>query len=528
MDQVGRAVIFVILSLMVLFGYQYLFPQAPAKKPTQNAEQQSTSTAPSASTAPADAAKDAPPVLSTSSTTPATQEPLSERVVTVENSLYKATFSTKGGTVKGWILKGFKDNAKRDIDLLRHSGRYPAMAVGSKGDYSISNSIFQLTGSDLTLDASRPTGTLTFFHEAQGVTIRRTYTFYHDSYRFDVHDEVAGLGAYEITLGGEFGLYDRKAEFLHVGPVLLVDTKKHDLDAGDLDAPQTFTESLKWIAIEDKYFFSGLVPKDKMASSKAWRDGDSNAVAFEAASGTGSYHFTAYAGPKERDRLMALNIGLEHIVDFGFFSPIALPIFWLMKKLYLFTHNYGWSIVLLTILIRLPFIPLVNKSQRSMKKLAELNPRMQEIREKYKKDPQRMNLEVMELYKKHKVNPVSGCLPLLLQIPVFFALYKVLLVAIELRGAPWAFWIVDLSGQDPYYVMPIIMGATMFIQQKITPSTMDPMQQKIMLFMPIIFTGVSLSFASGLVLYWMVNNLLSIAQQVVVNKQTEKEARSGA
>ena len=228
-------------------------------------------------------------------------------------------------------------------------------------------------------------------------------------------------------------------------------------------------------------------------------------------------------------------MGLEYIVDFGFFSVLAVPLFWALKLFYKIFGNYGWAIVLLTILIRIPFIPLVNKSQKSMKKLQELQPRMAEVREKFKKDPQRMQREMMDLYKKYKVNPLGGCLPILLQIPVFFALYKILMIAIELRGAPFMLWLKDLSAPDTLFghiptwfpliggfavgPLPILMGATMIIQQKMTPTSMDPAQNRIMMFMPIVFTFLFLNFATGLVLYWLMNNLFSIAQQLYVNRK---------
>ncbi len=177
--------------------------------------------------------------------------------------------------------------------------------------------------------------------------------------------------------------------------------------------------------------------------------------------------------------------------------------------------------MLLTIIVRVPFIPIVNKGQRSMKRLQKVQPLMQQIREQHKKDPKRMQSEMMNLYKKHKVNPLGGCLPMLLQIPVFFALYKVLMVAIELREAPWVFWIIDLSAKDPLYILPLVMGASMFLQQKMTPTAGDPRQQKIMMFMPVIFKVLFNNFASGLVLYWLVNNLLSIGQQIYVNKKKD-------
>ena len=196
-----------------------------------------------------------------------------------------------------------------------------------------------------------------------------------------------------------------------------------------------------------------------------------------------------------------------------------MPLFWVLKFFYKFFGNYGWSIIILTILIRIPFIPILNKSQQSMKKMSTIQPMMAEIKEKYKKDPQKMQKEITALYKKHKVNPIGGCLPMFLQIPVFIALYNVLLKAIELRGAPFILWIADMSIKDPYYIFPVVMGLSMLLQQKMTPSTMDPKQAKIMMFMPIVFTFMFLSFPAGLVLYWLVNNVLAIIQQYFVNKK---------
>ncbi|UCE71538.1 MAG: membrane protein insertase YidC, partial [Nitrospiraceae bacterium] len=212
---------------------------------------------------------------------------------------------------------------------------------------------------------------------------------------------------------------------------------------------------------------------------------------------------------------------LEHLVDFGWFAFVAMPLFWVLKYFYSFTGNYGWSIILLTIVTRVPFIPIMAKSQKSMKKMQKVQPLMAELKEKYKNDAAKLQKETMELYKKHKVNPIGGCLPMFLQIPVFIALFNVLQKAIELRGAPWIFWITDLSVKDPYYVLPIVMGLTMVLQQKMTPSAMDPKQAKIMMLMPIVFTFMFLSFASGLVLYWLVNNILGIAQQFHTNRKAD-------
>jgi YidC/Oxa1 family membrane protein insertase len=228
---------------------------------------------------------------------------------------------------------------------------------------------------------------------------------------------------------------------------------------------------------------------------------------------------------------------MEHVIDFGFFSIIARPLFWFLKWLYGLSHNYGVAIILLTIITRIPFFPLISKGQKSMKKLADIQPKMAEIREKYKNDPQKMQQEMMALYKTNKVSPMGGCLPMLLQMPVFFALYSTLSTAIELRQAPFMLWIKDLAQPDtlfghiPHAIpflggfalgpLPLLMGATSFVQQKMTPSTADPKQQKIMMLMPIMFTFIFLNFSSGLVLYWLVNNILSIAQQFYINKKSD-------
>jgi YidC/Oxa1 family membrane protein insertase len=279
---------------------------------------------------------------------------------------------------------------------------------------------------------------------------------------------------------------------------------------------------LKWIAQEDKYFFSALVPLTAVEEASAWIHEDSPLISFKGNSDKNK--FVLYAGPKDLDHLKKLGVGLEHIVDFGFFSLLSRPLFWILKYFYNFSGNYGWAIVLLTIVTRIPFIPIMNKGQKSMKKLQKIQPKMAEIREKYKKDPKKLQKEMSELYKKSKVNPLGGCLPMLIQLPVFFALYKVLLVAIELRGAPFILWITDLSLKDPYYVLPIVMGLTMVLQQKMTPTAADPKQAKLMMFMPVIFTFMFLQFASGLVLYWLVNNILGIIQQFYVNRKTTTES----
>lgn len=461
-----------------------------------------------------------------------------EKEIRVETDLYSAVFTTQGATLKHFELKKYKDKDGKNVVLLKSPGIEPPLGIGSKDDFNLSDVNFSVTGKDITLDKDKKSDSLIFAYADSGFSVKRLYTFHNDSYTVDIKDEVSGLPQYWVTIGTDFGIYDNKDTSIHTGPVLLKDTDRIEFDIKKLNEARSYKEGLKWIAQEDKYFFAGLVPLTSMEEAKVWKLKDSPITAFKGRPGTNN--FILYAGPKEYDRLKAINVGLEHIIDFGFFSVIALPLFWVLKLFYNVTGNYGWAIILLTTIVRIPFIPLINKSQKSMKKMQDLQPRMAEVREKHKKDPQRLQKEMMELYKKHKVNPVGGCLPMLLQIPVFFALYKILMIAIELRGAPFMLWIKDLSAPDTLFghipssfpliggfavgPLPIVMGITMIIQQKMTPTSMDPTQNKMMMLMPVVFTFLFLNFASGLVLYWLMNNIFSIAQQFYANKKLVKES----
>ena len=251
-------------------------------------------------------------------------------------------------------------------------------------------------------------------------------------------------------------------------------------------------------------------------------DTDSNPQAF--IHGKDNITFSGYAGPKNFKDLAALNEELTHVIDYGWFTFIAKPMFLLLQFLQSYIGNWGWTIVALTILIKLVLYPLSYKGMVSMQKLKDLAPKMKDIQAKYKDDKQKQSMHMMELYKKHGANPMGGCLPLVLQIPVFFAIYRVLLNSIELKGAEWIWWVHDLAEMDPYFVLPILMGASMYLQQKITPNTMqDEMQKKIFQLLPIIFTFFFLWFPAGLTLYWFVNNVFTISQQFYINKMFERK-----
>ena len=240
---------------------------------------------------------------------------------------------------------------------------------------------------------------------------------------------------------------------------------------------------------------------------------------------TGKPHMQlhGYIGPKLYNRLFAISPKLTVAIEYGWFTFIAKPMFSVLNYLHGHLGNWGWAIVFLTLFIRLLLYPLTYRGMVSMQKLKAISPQVKEIQAKYKGEPQKMQAKVMELYKKHGANPLGGCLPMLLQIPVFFAIYRVLLNAIELQGAPWILWIEDMALMDPYYVLPVLMGISMYYQQKMTPSNFtDPMQEKIFKFLPVIFTAFFFTFPAGLVLYWFTNNLFSIAQQVFVNRGFEK------
>ena len=300
---------------------------------------------------------------------------------------------------------------------------------------------------------------------------------------------------------------------------------------GDMD-DKNFRATVEggWIAWLQHYFVTAWIPSpDQTNQVQTRKDSQGNYIigftgsAVAVAPGSqGEIAATLYAGPKDQDKLEELSPGLRLTVDYGFLWFLAQPIFWLLSAIHTLLGNWGWSIIVLTIIIKLIFFPLSAASYRSMARMRAVAPKMQALKEQHGDDRQKMSQAVMELYKKEKINPLGGCLPILVQMPVFLALYWVLLESVEMRQAPWMFWITDLSIKDPFFILPIIMGVTMFIQQQLNPTPPDPMQAKVMKLLPIIFTFFFLWFPAGLVLYWVVNNLLSMAQQYVITRQIEK------
>jgi len=511
-----RTIIAVSLSLFVLIAWSFLFPNkevpiAPsvvnesALKPTQTArtEPQPTTTAPQAAL-----------------TQPTAADIIADDIV-VETDLYKAVFSTQGAILKYFELKTHKIS-DTPVILLKAPGVMPPLAVIFESpDRNLPQRlVYEANTTAITLSAEgKKQEELVFTYSDGNMKIAKYFTFHNDGYYVDLSIETQNTPAYKLPIGTEFGVFDPEEGMRsHAGPVLL-DSANKKIDFSEKSDNEYIPGNLKWIAQEDQYFTAALVPLGEIDGAEFWKEGSSMDIAVKLQ--PGKHDFILYAGPKEYDRLKEFNVGLEHMIDFGWFAFIAMPLFWVLKYFYSYMGNYGWAIIVLTILVRVPFIPILNKSQQSMKKMQKVQPLMAELKEKYKKDPAKMQKETMALYKKHKVNPIGGCLPMFLQIPVFIALYNVLLKAIELRGAHFGLWITDLAVKDPYYVMPIIMGATMVLQQKMTPTAMDPKQAKMMMLMPIVFTFMFLSFPAGLVLYWLVNNCLGIVQQYFVNKKPD-------
>ena len=383
---------------------------------------------------------------------------------------------------------------------------------------------------------------------ATDAKVTKIYTFHRGSYVTDVSFEITNQGATAIQpfsyfqmlrdseppVGSMFMIptYTGAAVFTDQGKFQKVDFS--DLDKGKITYPQNADNG--WIAMVEHYFLAAWLPKDKTPREYyAKRLGEHQysagvivPVGAIEPGKTASVSMPLYAGPQEQDKLAALAPGLDLTVDYGWLTILGAPLFWLLSLFHSWVGNWGVAIILLTVVIKLVFFPLSAASYRSMAKMRVITPKLQRLREQHGDDRQRMHQAMMEMYKTEKINPMGGCLPILVQIPVFIALYWVLLASVELRYAPFVLWIHDLSAPDPYYVLPIIMGITMIIQTKLNPVPPDPIQARVMQIMPIAFSIFFFFFPAGLVLYWLVNNTLSIAQQWQITRTTEDAAAAAA
>jgi YidC/Oxa1 family membrane protein insertase len=385
----------------------------------------------------------------------------------------------------------------------------------------------------------------------EGVLIEQTFRFHPEQYRIDLSIEL--LNQTDETLTGSFTAdlkalppKEKRSYYSYVGLAIFLNNELEQVKIEETSERKVLSGEIAWMAYEDDFFISAVIPDGASEGTFSGRLLSSGILEGTyrlppislGTSEKASSKFILYLGPRDLDAMKMVGKGLEAAVDFGFFDIIAKPLLYVLRFFNQFIHNYGLSIILLTILVKILFWPLTHKSYKSMKEMQKLQPRMAKIREKYKGNKEQMNKEMMALYKTYKVNPASGCLPMIIQIPVFFALFRILGNSIELRHAPFVLWIKDLSAPDrlfnfefgfsvpamePPYGIPVLtllMGASMFIQQKMTPTPGDPTQAKIMLFLPVIFTFLFINFPSGLVLYWLVNNILSIWQQYLILKKS--------
>ncbi|MEW6245805.1 MAG: membrane protein insertase YidC [Nitrospirota bacterium] len=543
-----RVILFLIISLAVIIGYDYLLKEfgllpSPRTEQSRESDKNASSGVPSSPASdrvgversvPADAsAADQRLALNRDQ---GSGPPSEEQTVVVETDLFRAVLTNRGGVLKSWELKRYTMGpgaGHRPVQLVHEDGAFqrPLNLVTPDETLSkaLNESLYQVEQDVATLAPAHPVGHVTFrYRDARsGVAVEKQLTFRYQSYLVDVAVRTEGLaGPLDIGLGTNFGIVEWGEGFIGlIGPASLVDDK---VQKNLPDAEEERKGAVRWVALQDKYFLSVLIPAQATAAVIK-KEGDKLVSAgIRTAQPTAGSGIAAqlYAGPKEYDTLKALNVGLEDTIDFGWFiygswsfvKAVAKPLFYVLRFLYDYTHNYGVTIILLTVGIKLLFVPLQFKSYKSMKQMQVIQPKVAALQAKYKDDRDRLNKELIKLYRDHKVNPVGGCLPMLLQMPVFVALFNILYMTIDLRQAPFILWITDLSAQDPYYVLPLIMGVTMVIQQKITPTTMDPTQAKIMLLLPVFMTFLFITFPAGLVLYWLTNNVLTIAQQLITER----------
>lgn len=546
-----RAFLAIIISFVILVGYQYFFVgfdkstsvNQPIQQPTAESVkpavvQQTTALLP----------------VSPVATPPVQAYERKPKDITIETELYSAIMSEDGGGIKSFILKEYKETHAKDsqgMQLVKTDASQGTSlqfswgnVVGAQVLYDSDKESIKLSGevgnSELRMTA----------RTVNGWTVERVYNFSNNSYLIGLSIKVKNTSSSPMQglpqmhlVGKNFLGADSPAQnFMFAGPAAYVNGELHEVPSKEFkDGPKVLQGTIDWVGYEGNYFLSGLLPMEGSGVSFAMQGNDDLTMMQLAGSQDTlqpgmekEYKYNVFYGPKKLTMLKELGHNLDKSINFGWFDVIAKPTLWLLNWFYSYLHNYGVAIILVTVLFKAVFWPISQKGMKSMKNMQKLQPKMVKIKEKYKDDPTKMNQEVMNLYKTYKVNPLGGCLPMVVQIPVFFALYKVLLMGIELRHAPFMFWITDLSAPDrlwlgfdiPYLgglpVLTLLMGASMFFQQKLSPSTADPTQAKIMMFLPIIFTFMFLNFASGLVLYWFVNNLLSILQQVLINRDNKK------
>ena len=540
-----RTIAAFVLSMLVIILYNYFFvPKKHVKKPspvvssTQPQQPKETKVKPTLSSPTLGA-------LKVEKKLPVSTD--SGKEIVVSTPLYKAILCENGARIKRFILKKYRQTVDphslpQEI-VFSDNNVFPLGIRFLHSDLPLDRIKFKSSKASLELSSHDKPKTLTFTANVGGIIVEKTFTFHPDDYNIDfnlsfINQSLAPFKDNLIIFLVNKWPENKKDRYGFHGAILWLNDKFESVKWKNIKKHEIVKAGkLQWAGLSDKYFMTTIVNK---TSDKATfivnQENDLLIGKFltppvEITSQKKTLSFLLYFGPKNLDRLKKLDYQLDKAVNFGFFDSIAKLLLYVLKWFYKFSHNYGIAIILLTVVIKILFWPLTHVSFKSMRELQKLKPHIDRLKEKYKDDKEALNRELMNLYKTYKVNPMGGCLPMLLQIPVFFALYKALLYAIELRHANFItylpftnkIWLADLSAKDPYYITPILMGISMVVQQKMTPSTMDPTQSKMMLLMPIFFTFLFLNFPSGLVVYWLVNNLLSIVQQFYINRSIHKD-----
>jgi len=463
---------------------------------------------------------------------------------TVSTDLLKATISAQGGDVVKLELLKYREHDKKDQNFVLFDAQHQYFAQSGligEGLPTHRTLFTRIAGASELAEGSNELK-VRLEAEQNGIKVAKLLTFKRGSYLIDVNWEIANGSDKAIAPHAYFQLQrDDKAPAgetamvsTFTGPAVYTEAEKYQkVDFGhiaDNKAKFAKTADNGWLAMVQHYFVAAFVPKDKtprefymrkLEGGNVFQTGVIVPVAEIAPGAKGESGVSLYAGPQEQTALKQVAPGLDLVVDYGWLTVVAAPIFWALEAIHKLVGNWGWAIVVLTIGIKAVFYPLSAASYKSMAKMKLLTPRLMQLKERFSDDKQRLNQEMMKLYQTEKVNPLGGCLPILIQIPVFIALYWVLLGAVEMRDAPWIGWITDLASPDPYFILPVIMMASMFIQTKLNPTPPDPIQAKVMMAMPLIFGVMFFWFPAGLVLYWVVNNVLSIAQQWQITRMID-------
>ncbi len=545
-----------VVSYLLILSWQRDYGQQPASAATAAADVATTPEVPAAPAAGGDV-PDVPVAVSHAQPveTPSATAAVSTSRVRVRTDVLDVQIDTRGGDLVHAALPAYTDSVDSSTPyvLLENSPARTYVAqsglIGPNGPdaNSAGRPQYQATGTDFTLAEGNDTLDVVLTLPAEnGVSVRKIYTFTRGSYLVATRHVIdnAGSAPWSGLLYAQLKRDSSKdpsastqgfGMMTFLGGAWWTPEKPYNKAGFDDFADKPLKQSVTggWAAILQHYFVSAWVAEPGTGNVYSTRrSGNDNIIGYigpltTVAPGTQhTFNAQLYVGPKIQKDLEAISPGLELTVDYGWLWPVSQFLFWMLTMIHGWVGNWGWAIILLTVLVKAAFFQLSASSYKSMAKMRQVMPEMTRIKEQFGGDRAKMSQAMMDLYKKEKINPLGGCLPILVQMPVFIALYYCLMESVELRHAEWMFWINDLSAMDPYFVLPLIMGATMFIQQHLNPAPPDPMQARVMKVMPVVFTFMFLWFPSGLVLYWVVNNTLSIIQQWVITRQIENAAKT--